>query len=59
MDLFEGRPRPLALALALEDHGAVALAQGDAQDAAGSFSRALEIYAHAGAAWDAGRVAAG
>ena len=56
VELFEEGPRPLALALALEDHGAITLATGYTQDAADDFSRALEVFAHTGAAWDAGRV---
>jgi DNA-binding CsgD family transcriptional regulator len=54
--LFEAGPRPLALASALEDLGAVSAGGGDIQHAADTFSRALDLYAHAGAAWDAGRV---
>jgi DNA-binding CsgD family transcriptional regulator len=54
--LFEAGPRPLALASALEDLGAISAGDGDTQHAADIFSRALDLYAHAGAAWDAGRV---
>ena len=56
VDLFEGGPRPLALASALEDLGAITAKNGDTEHAVDAFSRALELYAHAGAAWDAGRV---
>jgi DNA-binding CsgD family transcriptional regulator len=56
VELFEGGPRPLALASALEDLGAITVKNGDTQHAVNAFSRALELYAHAGAAWDAGRV---
>jgi DNA-binding CsgD family transcriptional regulator len=54
--LFEGGPRPLALAAALEDLGGTALDNGATQDAIESLGRALEMFAHAGAAADAGRV---
>ena len=53
---LRGGPRPLALATALEDLGAVTVENGDTQHAVDAFGRALELYAHAGAAWDAGRV---
>jgi DNA-binding CsgD family transcriptional regulator len=53
---FEGGSRPLALASALEDLGAITVKNGDTQHAVDAFTRALELYAHAGAAWDAGRV---
>jgi DNA-binding CsgD family transcriptional regulator len=56
VELFEGGPRPLALASALEDLGAITVKNGVTQHAVNAFSRALELYAHAGAAWDAGRV---
>jgi len=56
VELFEGGPRPLALASALEDLGAITVKNGDTHHAVDAFSRALELYAHAGAAWDAGRV---
>jgi DNA-binding CsgD family transcriptional regulator len=56
VELFEGGPRPLALASALEDLGAITVKNGDTQHAVDAFTRALELYAHAGAAWDAGRV---
>ena len=53
---FEQGPRPLALASALEDSGRLCADRGQADDAAGKFSRALEIYTRLGASWDAGRV---
>jgi DNA-binding CsgD family transcriptional regulator len=56
VELYEGGPRPLALASALEDLGAITVKNGDTQHAVDAFSRALELYAHAGAAWDVGRV---
>lgn len=56
VELFEGGPRPLALASALEDLGVITVQNSDNEHAADAFSRALELYAHAGAAWDAGRV---
>ena len=54
--LFERGPRPLALAAALEDLGATAVDDGATPVAVDSLGRALEIYAHAGASADAGRV---
>jgi DNA-binding CsgD family transcriptional regulator len=54
--LFDGGPRPLALASALEDLGVVTAENGDTQQAVDVFNRALELYAHAGATWDTGRV---
>ncbi len=54
--LFENGARPLALAAALEDLGVIAVDDGATALAVDSFGRALEIYAQAGAAWDAGRV---
>ncbi len=54
--LYEGGPRPLACAAALEDLGVAIVDGGEANEAAEVFGRALELYAHAGAAWDAGRV---
>ena len=54
--LYEKGPRPLALASALEDLGGVAVDTGGASRGIGAFSRALVLYAEAGASWDAGRV---
>ncbi len=54
--LFDGGPRPLALAAALEDRGVIAVDDGATPEAVDALGRALEIYAHAGAAADAGRV---
>jgi len=54
--LFEDGARPLALAAALEDLGGTAVDDGATTLAVDSFGRALEIYAQAGAAWDAGRI---
>jgi DNA-binding CsgD family transcriptional regulator len=54
--LFEAGPRPLALALALEDLGVVTVDDGDTNEATAAFGRALTLYAEAGAALDAGRV---
>jgi DNA-binding CsgD family transcriptional regulator len=56
VQLYEGGPRPLALAAALEDLGVAGVDGGDTEDAVEVFGRALELYAHAGAAWDAGRL---
>jgi DNA-binding CsgD family transcriptional regulator len=52
---FERGPRPLALASALEDSGRLQLARGETARAVDELGRALEIYVHAGASWDAGR----
>ena len=54
--LYEKGPRPLALASALEDLGGVVVDTGGASLGIGAFSRALVLYAEAGASWDAGRV---
>ncbi len=54
--LYEGGPRPLAYAGALEDHGVATIDEGDTDEAVEVLGRALEVYAQAGAAWDAGRV---
>ncbi len=54
--LYEGGPRPLAWAAALEDLGVAIVDGGEANEAVEVFGRALELYARAGAAWDAGRV---
>jgi DNA-binding CsgD family transcriptional regulator len=56
VELFEGGPRPLALASALEDLGASAVDGGATDEGVDAFGRALMLYAEAGAAWDAGRV---
>jgi DNA-binding CsgD family transcriptional regulator len=54
--LYEGGPRPLALAAALEDLGVAAVDGGSIEEGVEVFGRALELYAQAGAAWDAGRL---
>lgn len=54
--LYENGPRPLAFAAALEDLGVAIVDDGDTDEAVVAFGRALEVYAQAGAAWDAGRV---
>jgi DNA-binding CsgD family transcriptional regulator len=54
--LYEGGPRPLACAAALEDLGVATVDGGGTSEAVEVFGRALERYALAGAAWDAGRV---
>jgi DNA-binding CsgD family transcriptional regulator len=54
--LYEGGPRPLAYAEALEDLGAATVDCGDTDGAVEAFGTALEIYVLAGATWDAGRV---
>jgi DNA-binding CsgD family transcriptional regulator len=56
VELYEKGPRPLALASALEDLGGVAVDSGGTRRGIGAFSRALVLYAGAGASWDAGRV---
>jgi DNA-binding CsgD family transcriptional regulator/tetratricopeptide (TPR) repeat protein len=53
---FEQAPRPLALASALEDAGKALAAHGDREEGLPLLGRALELYARAGASWDAGRV---
>jgi len=54
--LYEGGPRPLACAAVLEDLGVATVDGGDTNEAVEVFGRALELYARAGAGWDAGRV---
>ena len=54
--LYECGPRPLACAAALEDLGVVTMDEGDTDEAVEVFGRGLELFAQAGAAWDAGRV---
>ncbi len=54
--LYEGGPRPLAYAAALEDLGVATVVDGNTDEAVEVLSRALELYAQAAAAWDAGRV---
>ena len=54
--LYQGGPRPLACAAALEDLGVATVDEGDTDEAVEVFGRALELFAQAGAAWDAGRV---
>lgn len=56
VELYEKGPRPLALASALEDLGGIALDDGGTRRGIDAFSRALVLYAGAGATWDAGRV---
>jgi len=56
VELFGRGVRPLALAAALEDLGVVALDGGATNQAVAVFSRALSLFAEAGAAWDAGRL---
>ena len=54
--LYEYGPRPLAFAAALEDLGVATVEGGGTVDAVEVLGRALELYAQAGAAWDAGRL---
>ena len=56
VELLDDGPRPLALASALEDLGAVRVDSGSAEEGIDALGRALTIYAQSGAAWDAGRV---
>ena len=56
VELFDDGPRPLALASALEDLGAVRVESGSTEEGIDALGRALTIYAQTGAAWDAGRV---
>jgi DNA-binding CsgD family transcriptional regulator len=58
VQLFEASPRPLALASALEDLGAASLRQHARADGVDALGRALNLYAGAGASWDARRVRA-
>jgi DNA-binding CsgD family transcriptional regulator len=52
---FTGGPRPLALASALEDLGALSAREGRQDEAIDALGRALESYASCGATWDARR----
>ena len=53
---FAGGSRPLALASALEDLGALSAREGRRDEAVDALGRALESYAGCGATWDARRV---
>jgi DNA-binding CsgD family transcriptional regulator len=53
---LEQGPRPLPLGSALEDLGRLLVQRGDRQGGSARLGRSLEIYALAGATWDAGRV---
>jgi DNA-binding CsgD family transcriptional regulator len=54
--LFDGGPRPLALAAALEDFAVASVQADETERGVDAFSRALRLFAGAGATWDAGRV---
>ncbi|HEY0575949.1 MAG TPA: AAA family ATPase [Pseudonocardia sp.] len=54
--LFDGGPRPLALASALEDLGVAQLRTSAPAAGVDTLTRALVRYTEAGATWDAGRV---
>jgi DNA-binding CsgD family transcriptional regulator len=56
VELYDGGPRPLALALALEDLGDASVESGATKEGLDAYGRALELYAQTGAAWDAGRI---
>ncbi len=56
VELYEKGTRPLALASALEDLGGIALDDGGTRHGIDAFSRALVLYAGAGATRDASRV---
>jgi DNA-binding CsgD family transcriptional regulator len=56
VELLDDGPRPLALASALEDLGAVRVESGRREEGIDALERALTLYAECGAAWDAGRV---
>jgi len=56
VELFEVGLRPLALATALEDLGVVAVDNGATDQAVSAFTRALVLFADAGAPWDAARL---
>jgi DNA-binding CsgD family transcriptional regulator len=56
VEILHDGPRPLAMASALEDLGAASVKIGVKEQGVDALSRALTIYANAGAAWDAGRV---
>ena len=53
---FAGSPRPLALASALEDLGALSAREDRRDEAVDALGRALESYVSCGATWDARRV---
>ncbi|HVB50148.1 MAG TPA: AAA family ATPase [Acidimicrobiales bacterium] len=55
-ELFETGPFRLAFASALEDLGAIAVELGKVDQGVDGLGRALEVYAEAGANWDARRV---
>jgi len=55
VDLFEGTPRRLELAAALEDLGGELIAT-DHQAAVDALGSSLALYTELGATWDAGRV---
>jgi DNA-binding CsgD family transcriptional regulator len=56
VELYGSGPRPLALALALEDLGVASVESGATQEGLDAYGRALELYTRAGATWDAGRI---
>jgi DNA-binding CsgD family transcriptional regulator len=56
VELLDDGLRPLALASALEDLGVVRVQSGRSEEGIRALGRALTIYTHSGAAWDAGRV---
>jgi DNA-binding CsgD family transcriptional regulator len=54
--LYEHGPRPLAFAAAAEDLGLAAIGAGETDRAIEVIGRSLEVFADAGATWDARRV---
>jgi DNA-binding CsgD family transcriptional regulator len=56
IDAFDGGPRVLAFAAALEDRADIMVRHAEKEPAIDDLSRALSLYADAGASWDAGRV---
>src|SRR3954466_7651179 len=56
IESFDGGPRVLAFASALEDRADLTLRRGDKTHAIADLSRALAIYADGGASPDAGRI---
>jgi DNA-binding CsgD family transcriptional regulator len=56
VELFERGPRRMALGGALEDYAVVSLEREAKEQAIEAFGRALVLFAHVGATWDAARL---